>query len=93
MTRGDDEVWLGKFRTSRKRGANTAKEAPLPYDGNLMDLTSHTPLHRLGETKRLIFMAALAVTDQPKSERAIFHGKRVIGEGASFKNGDKLLIC
>jgi hypothetical protein len=57
-----------------------------------MDLTSHTPLHRLGETKRLIFMAALAVTDQPKSERAIFHGKRVIGEGASFKNGDKLLV-
>jgi hypothetical protein len=67
MTRGDDEVGLGEFRASRKRGANAGKEAPLPCDENAMDFTGHTPLHRLGKTKRLIFMARLAVTDQPKS--------------------------
>jgi hypothetical protein len=66
MTRGDDEVWLGKFRTSRKSGTNAAKEASLPCDGNSMDFASYTPLHRLGETKRLVFMARLTVTDQPK---------------------------
>lgn len=71
MTRGDDEVGLGKFRTSRKRGSNAAKEASLPCDGNPMDLASHTPLHRLGKAKRLVFMARLTVTDQPKCERAL----------------------
>jgi hypothetical protein len=30
-----------------------------------MVLTGHTTLHRLGKAKRLIFMARLAVTDQP----------------------------
>jgi hypothetical protein len=68
MTRGDDEVWLGKFRTSRKRGANAPKNTPLPCDRNAMDFTGRTPLYRLGKTKRLVFMAGLAVTDQPKSE-------------------------
>jgi hypothetical protein len=48
-------------------------------------------LHRLGQAKRLVFMARLAVTDQPESERALHHGKRVIGEGASFKSGEELL--
>jgi hypothetical protein len=33
-----------------------------------MDFTGRTPLYRLGKTKRLVFMAGLAVTDQPKSE-------------------------
>ena len=92
MTRGDDEVGLGKFRTRCKRGTNAAKEAPFPCDGNTMDFTGHAPLHRLGETKRLVFMAGLAVTDQPESERAICHEKRVRRGGASFKSGDKLLV-
>jgi hypothetical protein len=68
MTRGDDEIGLGKLHTCRKRGSNAAKEAPLPCDGNAMDFTGHTPLHRLGKAKRLVFMAGLAVTDQPESE-------------------------
>jgi hypothetical protein len=68
MPRGDDEIGLRKTSALRQCGTNAAKKAALPYDGNLMDLTSHTPLHRLGKTKRLVFMAGLAVTDQPKSE-------------------------
>jgi hypothetical protein len=50
------------------------------------------PLHRLGKAKRLIFMARLAVTDQPESERAICHEKRVTRGASSFKSGDKLLV-
>jgi hypothetical protein len=68
MTRGNDEVGLRKFRTRCKRGANAAKNTPLPCDRNAMDFTGRTPLYRLGKTKRLVFMAGLAVTDQPKSE-------------------------
>jgi hypothetical protein len=36
-------------------------------------------------------MAGLAVTDQPESERAICHEKRVRRGGASFKSGEELL--
>jgi hypothetical protein len=63
MPRGDDEIGRWKFRASRKRDANAAKEAPLSRNRNAMDLTGHTPLHRLGKAKRLIFMAGLTVTD------------------------------
>jgi hypothetical protein len=63
VTRSNDEIGLGKFRASRKRDANAAKEAPLSRNRNAMDLTGHTPLHRLGKAKRLIFMAGLTVTD------------------------------
>jgi hypothetical protein len=57
-----------------------------------MDFTGHTPSHRLGKAKRLIFMARLAVEDEPKNERAICHGKRVRRVGASFKSGGELLV-
>ena len=68
MSCRDDEIGLRKTRALRQRAANTTNDASLPRDRNAVNLTCHTPLYRLGEAKRLIFMAWLVVTDQPKSE-------------------------
>jgi hypothetical protein len=50
-----------------------------------MDFTGRTPLYRLGKTKRLVFMAGLAVEDEPKSECAFRHGQRVAERVSRFK--------
>ena len=65
VPRGDDEVGRWKSRALRKCGTNAPKNTPLPCDRNAMDFTGRTPRHRLGKAKRLVFMAGLAVTDQP----------------------------
>ena len=71
MTRRDDEIGLRKTSALRQYGTNAPNDSPLPCDRNAMNVTRHTPLHRLGKAKRLVFMAGLAVTDQPKCERAL----------------------
>ena len=66
VTRRDDEIGLRKTSALRQRGVNATNYAPLPCDRNAINVTCRMSLHRLGEAKRLVFMAGLAVTDQPK---------------------------
>ncbi len=68
VSRSDDEIGLRQIRALHQRATNTTNDAPLPCDQNAVDLTRRKPLYRLGEAKRLVFMAGLAVTDQPKCE-------------------------
>jgi hypothetical protein len=89
MARCDDEVGLGKTSALRQRGANATNNATLPCDRNAVNVTCHMPLHRLGKAKRLVFMARLAVTEQPEGERAICHGKRVKGKSFGIQEKSK----
>ena len=68
MTRSDDEIGRWEICTLRQCASNAAENPTLPRDRNAVNVTCHKPLYRLGEAKRLVFMAGLAVTDQPKSE-------------------------
>ena len=80
MPRRDDEIRRWKIGALHQRAANAAKNPTLTRNRNAVNLTWHTPLHRLGKAKRLVLMARLAVTDQPKSERAFRHGDRIKGK-------------
>jgi hypothetical protein len=91
MTCRDDEIGLRETSTLRQCGTNAPNDASLPCDQNTVDVTCHTPLHRFGEAKRLVFMAGLAVADQPKCKCAFRHGDSIRKKISSFKNAVEAL--
>lgn len=82
VTGADDEVGLWESLTRAERRLDAGERTFFPGDGNPVDLAGNASRQCVRKSERLVFMARLAITQQPDGEEFRHCGGRMAcGEG------------
>ena len=87
MAGGENEIGLRKSGAGGERGPDPADESTFPGEGNPVDLHRHPPPDRFGQAERLVFMAGLAISEDPDRERSCHRRKPVMEQARKARQG------
>jgi len=77
MAGGDDQVGFGQAGAGLDRGSHTGEPPLFSGDGYSVHRAGHPPGNRIREAEGLVFVARLAIADQPNCERFRHRGDRM----------------